>query len=287
MSAQQSAWIVETNDAAFDRDVIERSRELPIVVDFWAEWCQPCRMLGPILEQLAREFAGKFVLVKADTERTQQAAMQFGVQSIPAVFFIHQGQPVDFFNGVMPEAQLRAWLERLLPTEADELTEEGRRLAASDPQAAEAKYREAIDANAKHVAARTALAELLLAQDRNTEAAEVLAPLEQRGYLEPEAEKVKAKLELQTGSGSADLQTARAQAERNPDDLPAQLTLAKTLAASGHYEEAFEVSLGLVERDRLGVGEEARAVMVDIFQVLPPDSTLVRDYRRKLSMALY
>ena len=114
-----TTWIVETTDATFEQDVLERSRKVPVVVDFWAEWCRPCHLLAPMLERLAARFAGRFVLVKANTDQTQAAASQFRVQGIPAVFGFRDGELSDSFVGVPPESQIELWIEQLLPTEAE------------------------------------------------------------------------------------------------------------------------------------------------------------------------
>src|SRR4051812_48070376 len=131
--APANSNIIETTESTFEQDVIERSMDVPVVVDFWASWCQPCRLLGPILEKLAREAGGSFVLVKADTERVPNIAAGFGVRSIPAVFGIKDGRVVDSFLGALPESAIRAWIERLLPTPAERKVAEARRLAATDP----------------------------------------------------------------------------------------------------------------------------------------------------------
>src|SRR5215212_11195850 len=115
-------FIVETTRETFERDVIGRSSEQPVVVDFWAEWCRPCRMLGPVLERLAEEYGGKFVLVKANTEQVPELASGFGVRSIPAVFGLRDGKIRDSFVGVLPESAIRAFLGRLLPTPAEVAT---------------------------------------------------------------------------------------------------------------------------------------------------------------------
>lgn len=111
---------IETSDATFEQDVIERSRDVPVVVDFWAPWCQPCRLLTPVLEKLATDFAGKFVLVKANIDQTEAVAGLLRIQSIPAVFGFRDGELVDLFVGLRLEHQVRSWLQGLIPTEADE-----------------------------------------------------------------------------------------------------------------------------------------------------------------------
>ncbi|MBC8872001.1 MAG: tetratricopeptide repeat protein [Planctomycetes bacterium] len=283
MTEEATAWIVDTTAEAFENDVLARSRELPVVVDFWAEWCAPCRMLGPILEKLATEYAGRFVLVRADSDRLPEAAMSFGVQSIPAVFAVLDGQIADAFTGALPESQIRQWLDRMLLSDC---LAQASRLETSDPKKAETKYREVLVESPNESAASIGLARVLLAQDREDEARDVIQQLEDRGFLEPEAEKVKAHLQLRDSS-NIDVDSRREAAEANPDNLQAQLGLGEALAGNAQYQEALDIFLALVERDRRGVGEAARKLMIDIFRVLPADSDLVSEYRRKLSTVLY
>jgi putative thioredoxin len=286
--SDSSPWIVETNDSSFEKDVLDRSREVPVVVDFWAPWCQPCRMLTPILEKLVGEFEGKFILVKVNTDEAQMTAAQFRIQSIPCVYGFRDGQIVDSFVGVLPEDQLRAWLERLVPSEAELLTREGRALEQDDPSAAEAVYRRAIEAAPDESGAKIALASLLLSQDRADESRRIVEQLESRGFLETEAEAVKAALELnRLGEESPDIAACRAELDAQPDSGELQLKLAGALAAAQQYEEALQLSLDLVRRDKQGIGQPAKQLMLDIFRVLPDDSELISEYRRQLSAALY
>jgi putative thioredoxin len=278
-----SPWIIETTDSTFERDVIQRSQSQLVVVDFWSPSCQPCRLLAPILEKLAAEYAGKFLLVKVETEKVPRAAWQLNVYAIPAVFGFVGGEAIDGFQGLLPEDQLRKWIDRLLS--ASELRE-AKRLEDTDPSAAEAKYRELAEQSPNDATAQIGLARVLLAQERFDEARALIAALAQRGDLEPEAEKVKAVLELKALKGG-DVGAARAAAAARPDDLDLQFQLAKALLGAQLLEEAFEVLLSLVQRDKAGRGEQARQLMVDVFRTLPDDSELVGTYRRKLSMALY
>ena len=285
-SAQPSAWIIDADEVSFQQVAVERSRETLVVVDFWAEWCQPCRLLGPVLEKLARDYDGKFVLVKADVDRLQSIAAGFGVESIPAVYAMRDGQLLDYFVGLRSEEQLRAWLDRLLPGPAESLAVEAKKLAASDPAAAEAKYAEAIKLDPNLAAAQIGLAELLLAQGRGDESRAILEELERRGFLEPAAEKLKSQLHVMAGAHATDDLAALRTAAAEPGNLAGKLALAEALAARAEYEEALETALEVVATHRKELAEPARKLMIDVFRLLGDDSELTSTYRRRLSTAL-
>jgi putative thioredoxin len=282
-----SPWILEADEKTFQQDVVERSRDVLMLIDFWAPWCQPCQLLGPILEKLARDYDGKFLLVKANTEKMPNIAAAFGVESIPAVFALGEGKLVDFFVGLKREAQLRAWIDRLLPSPAQQLVSEARLLEATDPAAAEAKYLEASQLDANLPSAKIGLAALLLKTGRHDETQTILDELERRGFLEPEAERVKAELHLKaSGTGTVDVQPLRQAVAADPKDFAARLALAEALGQQGQYEEALELALAAVSSGKKDFVEPARKLMVDIFHLLPDDSELVTTYRRRLSTAL-
>jgi putative thioredoxin len=280
---QPSPFVTATTPESFDTDVFERSHETTVVLDFWAEWCAPCRMLGPVLEKLAEAYEGRFVLVKANTDEVSEAAARFQVQGIPAVFAVCDGEVVDAFQGALPEAEIRLWLDRVL---TGSILAEARRLEETAPAAAEAKYRGILVETPNHAEAQIGLARTLLAHEHIEECRSLIAKLEERGFLEPEAEKIKSALEL-SGKEGGDLAGHRAAVEADPENLALQFALAESLAGAGEYEEALETSLAIVQQDRAGVGEQARQLMIDVFRVLPEDSELTSSYRRKLSMALY
>lgn len=288
MSETASPFIIDTTSETFEADVVSRSNEVPVVIDFWAEWCAPCKRLGPILESLAREYAGKFILVKVDTEKSPDIAAGFNVQSIPAVFAVRDGRVIDSFVGLLPEASLRAFVEGLFPSEAETAVAEGFQLEATDSKGAEACYRRALKLAPDLPTAEIGLARVLLARGEVVEVKAWLKRLEARGFLEPEAERIKAELALREGAESVGgLETVRAKVEADPKNLQSRFELAEALASAGQHEEALTIALDLVERDPKVLREPARKLMLNIFQLLPPESEILADFRRQLSSAIY
>ncbi|MBI5761007.1 MAG: thioredoxin, partial [Planctomycetales bacterium] len=198
----ESPWIIDVTEENFDAAVVQRSNDVPVVVDFWATWCAPCRQLGPILEKLATEGAGAFLLAKVDVDQQPGIAQHFGVSSIPHVFAIHAGQLVNQFTGALPESQIREWLQTLQPSATEKLLAEAKALEQTDPTAAEAKLREALElAPERSDEIQLRLARLMLAQHRLTESRDIITSLEERrGYLEPEAEQIKAELDMRSAA---------------------------------------------------------------------------------------
>lgn len=283
-----SAWIKDSKTATFEADVIQKSFEIPVVVDFWAPWCQPCKQLAPVLEKLANEYAGKFLLVKVNIEAEQQIAQAFQIQSIPLVVAFREGQLVNEFAGVLPEPQLRQWLETFLPSAAQMAMMAGMKLEETDAAGAEAKYREALNLEPKADVIKIALARVIMAQNRDEEACKIIAQLEERGFLEPEAQTIKDELEVRaTAAESGGVEEARRTAAANPNDLTLQIALADALAVAGKHTEALEICLALIARDKAGIGPQAKETMVKILGMLGTASELAGEYRRKLATAWY
>ena len=267
---QTSAHIVEVTDASFQTAVVEESRRRPVVVDFWAAWCQPCRMIGPVLERLAEEHEGRFLLAKLDVDANPRAAAAFRIQSIPAVKAFVGGQVANEFVGAVPEESIRRFLETVLPTETDRLTaeaEEAEQEGRTDE--AERLYRLALEREPDAPAPALGLARLAGLRGNLDEARRLLEPLRPN----PEAERLLAAVEV-SGWGAA------------PGNGRGPVEEAERAAAEGRWRDALEGFLGEIreggaERDR------AREGMLKVFSILGEDDPLTPEYRRRLAAALF
>ncbi len=280
--------VFDADETSFSTDVIERSHDVPVVVDFWAPWCGPCRALGPMLEAAANDADGKFVLAKVNVDENQNLAMQFGVQGIPAVFALRDRKVVETFTGVLPEPQLKEWLARVQPSEAEQLVAEAEKLLVADPETAEAKLREALQNDPVAHHAKLTLAQLMFSTGNIAAAKELLEELEARGFLEPDAEVLRADIEIaERADDAGNVDELRSAVAENPTDFGKQVDLAMALFAAGAHEEALQTALSVVEQDPQGARNQAKEAMVDMFRVLGEDNELTSNYRRQLSMALY
>ncbi len=288
MTESPSPWIRDLTTDEFDAVVVQQSNERPVIIDFWAPWCGPCRQLAPLLERLVTERDGQVLLVKVNVDEEPALAQAFAVQSIPMVAAIRNGQLVDRFEGLLPEEELRRWIDALAPSEADRLLAAAKANVDSAPEQAENDLKQVLELEPKRDEARIALADLYLRRQRPAEAHAIITELERRGFLEPDAERIKSELELLDAAADVgELDEVRARAEAHPDDLQAQLHYAEALAGARQYADALDRCLAVVQRDRAGFGEPARQIMVNIFTTLGNAHPLVGEYRRKLATALY
>jgi len=281
--------IINTTMETFQNDVIQQSTVRPVVVDFWADWCGPCKQLIPILEKLATEAKGAFCLVKVNVDQNPEIAQAFGVQSIPFVVAMLDGQPVSQFAGVKPEQELRAWLKSVIPSPAAEAFEQGQQHEADgSPELAEACYRKASELEPEIAPFRINHARVLLELNRDQECREIIDELNKRGYLEPEAQTLVAQLEMRSQvEESGGVAEAKKALEANPEDLTLKLKLAEAYGADSRFEEACELCLELVTKNRDGVGVQAKEVMVGLLQVMGSKSRLAADFRKRLATAFY
>jgi len=270
----------------FESGILQASRQVPVVVDFWAPWCQPCQTLKPLLEKLADEYGGRFRLALVNADENPEIAQQFGVRSIPTVKVVFEGRLVDEFTGALPEAELRAFLDRLLPSPADPLREQAAMLAAEGRnEEALACLVEASRLDPANEEVRLDAAGLLLELGREDEARALL----DTGFVHQaeRAEALKKRLEL--AGMKVDTAPLDARLAANPDDHAARLERSRALAGAGKYREALEDAMEVVRRDRFFDEGAGRKAMLELFGLLAGSEAhddLVREYRRALSAAL-
>jgi len=278
--------VIEVDERDFQAQVLERSRTTPVVVDFWAPWCGPCRVLGPMLERLAADAKGAFVLAKVNVDNNQRLAQMFRVQGIPAVKAFRDGRVVDEFTGAIPESQVRAWLKKLAPASANNALEAAIALEERDPAEAAARYRLALGDDPDNIDALVGLGRLLVLQgDR-----EGVEALRQVPSGTPQYAQAQAWLPLADFFGQANghaPETLSNQITANPNDLEARYQLAARLASQRQYGEAIAQLLAIVERNRGFRDDGARKMLLALFAALGDQNPLVIDGRRKLANALF
>jgi putative thioredoxin len=290
--------MLDATDATFQRDVIDASHQQPVLVDFWAPWCGPCRALGPLLEKLESAYGGRFRLVKVNSDQQPELAAQFNVRSIPYVVAFVDGQPVNAFVGALPESQLRAFVDALLPNPSEIERHKAIDLrAAGDTQAALTALRAALALNPANDAARWDLADLLLERACDS-APDMAAPLvaEARTVLDAVARSAQGEprqralaTRLQSLTRAADLpqrDTLQARIAADPSNLPARLDLANLLIARADYEPALEQLLEIASRDRSFGDDIGRKTMLSVFELMTDDPAGVAAYRRRLASTL-
>jgi putative thioredoxin len=285
----ESPHVFEADEQNFQAQVIERSHTQPVLVDFWADWCAPCRTLMPVLNSIVTAYDGAVVLAKVDTEKCQSLAAQFDVRSLPTVKLFRHGIVVDEFMGAQPESAIHSFLEPYLERASDALCWEAEQLAATgDIDGAVTLLEQARSDDPENPRVTVPLTEHYLALHCADEAQQVLAAAPRRlrnsDALDPL--KAKVRLALQT-SGEDDEQSLRAAVESSPRDCAARLKLGARLAADGHHEQALDELLAAVQVDRTFQDGAARKAMVDIFQSLGNSGPVVSRYRSLLSRSLH
>ena len=282
--------IKDSTDAAFMADVIEASRVQPVIVDFWATWCGPCKTLGPNLEKAVKAAKGAVKLVKVDVDKNPAIAAQLRVQSIPTVYAFVDGQPVDGFMGAVPESQIKTFIDKLIgpaaPSDLDEILALGAgSLAIGDLGGAAQAFAEALQLEPKNVKAIAGLARCYLLGGDLERTREVLA-LAPADAKDPELDSVRAALTLADTAPSETTEFERRLAA-DPDDHAARLELAKALAGAGKLDEAVDELLRIIERDRDWSEGAARAQLLTVFDAAGLGSETAKRGRRRLSSILF
>ncbi|HEX9696558.1 MAG TPA: thioredoxin [Actinomycetota bacterium] len=265
--------VADVTDAAFSADVLERSKTTPVVVDFWAAWCGPCRQLSPTIERVAADHAGSVVALKMDVDANPQTAGTFGIQSIPTVIAFKDGRPVDAFLGAQPEQAVREFFERLTPSEDDRVVEQAAPLGDAE---AEPILRSVLARDPGHRAAIVRLAAIVGLRGETAEAKALLARIPE----DDDVRRLAAQIDLASVS-SADLGSLADAAEADP---AARVSYGLALAAAGRNADALEQ---LMSAFRDGERDPARAAMLDVFALLGDADPLVARYRRELASALF
>jgi putative thioredoxin len=288
--ANPQDWIKDGSDAGFMADVIEMSRTVPVIVDFWATWCGPCKQLTPVLERAVIAAKGAVRLVKIDVDKNPAFAGQLRVQSIPTVYAFVDGQPVDGFQGAQPESQIKAFISRLTgPPGAGEL-EEALALAKEsmdmgDLGGAAQGFAAALSLDPKNIKAIGGMARCYLLGGDAERAAEVAAMAPETAS-DPDLDAVRAALAL-AANASAETRPFEDRLARNADDHEARYELAGALAAAGNFAGAADQLLELIARDRSWNDEAARKQLLTVFEAAGPGSDVAKAGRRRLSSILF
>ncbi|MEV4974017.1 tetratricopeptide repeat protein [Streptomyces scopuliridis] len=282
-----SSLVIDVDEAGFERDVLQRSTEVPVVIDFWAEWCEPCKQLSPVLERLAREYNGRFVLAKIDVDANQMLMQQFGIQGIPAVFAVVAGQALPLFQGAAPETQIRQTLDQLIQVGEERFGLTGITVdPGAEADAADGAGQEAVEPAGPYDAQLEAAVRALDANDfagASRAYREVLA--DDPGN--SEARLGLAQAELLTRVQDMDQARVRKDAADKPGDVQAQIAAADLDLVGGHVEDAFGRLVEAVRRTAGDDREAARVRLLELFEVIGGDDPRVTAARSALARVLF
>jgi putative thioredoxin len=279
----------DVSQADFEEQVIEASFKQPVVIDFWAPWCAPCKVLKPIMEKLADEYGGKFKLAKVNSDENPEISARYAVRGIPSVKAIVDGKVVNEFTGALPEGAVRDWLDKVIPSPAEEMRREAQQLAAAgDLAGALQLLAEATELDPDDEWVRVDAAELLLAQRDAEDAQRLLDTLKDPDILkDARVLQLKAQVRLAEMRDEGESEASLAAAVKaNENDLEARLKLANVLIAANRPAEGMDQLLEIVRRDRKFRDDIGRKTLLDVFNLLGGQNELVPAYRRKLAALL-
>lgn len=286
--ASSSPHVIEVNEQNFMVEVVEASMAVPVVIDFWATWCGPCKTLGPVLEKLAEQYGGAFRLVKVDVDQNQQLAGYFRVQSIPTVMAFFQQQPIDAFTGALPRQEVERWLGRVFEACGLPATPPAPEQAPADPAEAELWYRQKLGQNAEDHAARLGLARILLGRGKTDDAEALLNAIPGSA---PEYSAAMATLALKDlvieVAGAGGEAAVRQRAAADPADVDAVYFTALADGTAGRYPTALEALLRQIQTGAAEVRERAKKSAQVLFQAAGRGDAEVERLRRKLAALLY
>lgn len=296
---QSQDWIKDATTESFMADVVEASQQVPVLVDFWATWCGPCKTLGPTLEKLVMAAKGKVHLVKVDVDQNQMIASQMGVQSIPAVFAFWNGRPVDYFTGALPESQLQQFISKVLSQtgagadgldqDLDHLLQTAEQsLAQGAHEQAAQIYSQLLQADSQNVAALAGLAKCHIAGGNLEQAEQVLNLVPPNKKEDGAVRSAQAQLALVKEAGDgADVSALNAALDADENDHQARFDRAKAYIGSGQSEAAINDLLYIISKDASWEDGAARTELLKIFDALGFDNPLAIQGRRRLSSLIF
>jgi putative thioredoxin len=272
----------------FQKIVIEGSHRVPVVVDFWAEWCGPCKVLKPVLEKLAEQYQGKFILAKVDSDANQALVGQYGVRGIPNVKAFFGGKLMDEFSGALPESEVRAFLDRIIPSPGEELRLQAvQTLEAGDLETAQAQLLEAQGLDPDNERVKVDLARVYLAQGDTAVAKQQIETLPLALRMEDEVAELVSKIEFAEKSRDLpDEENLLQRLQADEKDLEARLQLANRYINEQRFEEAMDQLLEIIRIDRDFQDDIGRKTMLSVFTLLGDQGDLVRQYRRRMAALL-